>query len=331
MGVKGILLYSGGLDSLIAAKLLMDQGIEMKGINFILPFVAPDINPKALKSSQLAEQIGLPLVHVRCGKEYMEIIKDPPHGHGKNINPCIDCKIYFIRKAGELMKEENAAFVATGEVVGQRPMSQLKQIMRHIEKQSGIEGRLLRPLSAKKLPPTIPEKEGLVDRSRLLEINGRGRKEQMELAERYGISDYESPAGGCLFTDRFIAERVRDLLDHNPGYSMTDVYLLSIGRHFRLHGDLKIIIARNEHENGELLKNAGSADCIIEPYFKGPAAFLRGPVSAEDIATASSMVVRYGKPHSGPPGLKINTAKNEPYHIDSPAPVSDSFLDTIRI
>ena len=331
MGVKGILLYSGGLDSVIAAKLLMDQGIEIKGINFILPFVAPDIDPVTLKSSQLADKIGLPLVHFRCGKEYMEIVKNPPHGHGKHVNPCIDCKIYFIRKAAELMKREHAAFVATGEVIGQRPMSQLKQTMRHIEKQSGIEGRLLRPLSAKMLKPTIPEIEGLVDRNRLLEINGRGRRIQMELAEQYGIKDYESPAGGCLFTDRYIAGRVRDLLDHHPDYSMTDVYLLSIGRHFRIHDRLKVIISRSEQENSELLKHADAADCIIEPNFSGPAAFLLGDASAEDITLASSMIVRYGKPHSGNPGLKILPAKTEPYDIDSPDPASALYLDTIRI
>lgn len=331
MGVKGILLYSGGLDSLIAAKLLMDQGIEIKGVNFILPFVAPDTDPGTLRSSQLAAQIGLPLVHFRCGKEYMEIVKNPPHGHGRHVNPCIDCKIYFIRKAGEFMKEEGAAFVATGEVIGQRPMSQLKQTMRHIEKQSGIEGRLLRPLSAKQLQPTIPELEGLVDRDRLLEINGRGRKVQMELAEVYGIKDYESPAGGCLFTDRYIAGRVRDLLDRHPGYSMTDVYLLSIGRHFRIHNGLKIIISRNEHENSELLKYSGAADCIIEPHFSGPAAFLLGEASEEDIAAACSMVTRYGKPDSGPPGLKIIPSGRDVYYIESAEPALDSFLDAIRI
>ena len=156
------------------------------------------------------------------------MVKSPPHGHGKHINPCIDCKLFFIKKAAELMNRLNADFVASGEVVGQRPMSQLKHTLKHIEKESGLKGRLLRPLSAKILEPTIPEIEGKIDRNRLLDISGRGRKRQMELADQYGIVNYSHPAGGCLFTDRFFSDRLKDLFEHQAEVTSTEIY--QIGR-----------------------------------------------------------------------------------------------------
>lgn len=195
---RGIVLISGGLDSLLAARVLMDQDLDLIGFYGALPFVAPDADPADLKPVLLASQINL-TVHVhRCGKEYIDILRNPAHGYGKHMNPCIDCHIYFIRKAAELMHEINADFVATGEVVGQRPMSQMRHTMNHIEKETGLKGRLLRPLSAKLLGTTIPEEEGIVNRDLLLGINGRSRKEQFELARKYQITEFESPSGGCL-------------------------------------------------------------------------------------------------------------------------------------
>lgn len=302
MAPRCILLYSGGLDSLLAGRLLMEQGVEVEGIMFVLPFAAPDYRPEESPQAAYARDNRIPLRFFRLGREYMEMVKNPPHGYGKRSNPCIDCKIYFIRKAGELMESEGADFVATGEVVGQRPMSQTKHMMRHIETQSGLKGRLLRPLSARLLPPTIPEREGLVDRERLMGISGRGRSAQMDLARRMGIAEYASPAGGCLFTDVQIARRVRDLLERVPDFDMTDVYLLSLGRHLRVREDLKLIVGRNETENAELEKYGSGADALLVPLFKGPVVFARGGLGDDDIRFIASVAARYGRPSgSGDP------------------------------
>ena len=292
---KGVLLYSGGLDSLLAAKILIDQGISLTGIHFVLPFVPPDSDPAAGVPARFAADIGLPLVFHRLGRQYMEMVKNPPHGYGKQMNPCIDCKIHFLGKAREHMESEGAAFVATGEVVGQRPMSQMRHMLIHIEKKSGLRDHLLRPLSAKLLKPTAAEREGIVDRERLLGISGRSRSSQGELARKYRIQQYASPAGGCLFTDVFIARRVRDLFTFHPDFSMTDVYLLSIGRHLRFGEKAKAVIGRDEEENAELLKYSGEADYLLIPRFKGPSVFVRGEASEGDLALACSLVAYYGR------------------------------------
>ena len=196
---KCILLYSGGLDSLLAGKILIDLNIEVIGFHCVLPYYPPDTDLEKLDISIYAKQIGLNLRYHRCGDEYIDILKNPPNGYGKHINPCIDCKIYFIKKAVELMQKTDADFVATGEVMGQRPMSQQKNSLNHIENNT-LKGKLLRPLSAKLLVPTIPEITGIVDREKLYDINGRGRSKQFELAKNFGIKNFSSPAGGCLFT-----------------------------------------------------------------------------------------------------------------------------------
>jgi tRNA U34 2-thiouridine synthase MnmA/TrmU len=296
---KGIVLYSGGLDSLLAAKILIDQGIEIIGFHCVLPFFPPDIKKDELKPVAYAEQIHLKLHYYFCDDEYIKMVKNPPHGYGKHINPCIDCKIFFIRKAAEFMKESGADFIATGEVVGQRPMSQMKHMINHIEHESGIEGRLVRPLSAKILKPTIPEMQGIVDREKLFGFNGRGRKPQMELAQQFGIQKFAAPAGGCHFTDEFISRRVRDLFTHHKHYSPVDFFLLTIGRHFRISHDLKIIIARNDEENILLEKYATYADYIFIPDFKGPMAFVKGIITDESIKLISSMQLKYGKRDTG--------------------------------
>ncbi len=294
MEKKGILLYSGGLDSLLAGKLLLDQGIELIGMHFLLPFVAPDSHPEESVAARHAAQIGLALRHIRLGREYMEMAKDPPHGYGKKMNPCIDCKIYLLKKAREAMLAEGASFVATGEVVGQRPMSQMKHMLNHIEKESGLKEYLLRPLSARLMKPTLAEKNGIVDRDLLLGISGRSRSVQAGLAAEYNIKEYATPAGGCLFTDAFIAPRIKDLFEHVPDFSMVDSYLLGLGRHFRLHENLKIIVGRNESENIELEKYRDEADAYIAPQFKGPSVFMRGSASDDDYRLTGAIIARYG-------------------------------------
>lgn len=328
---KGILLYSGGLDSLLAAKLLLDQGIELLGLYCILPFVPPDIDPKTLEAAEMAAQIDLPLVYHRLGKDYLDIIKDPPHGYGKEMNPCIDCKIHFMKKAAQLMRAENAAFVATGEVVGQRPMSQLKNTMRHIEKASGLQDHLLRPLSAKLLPPTRAEREGIVNRDLLLDINGRGRKRQMALAEEYGITLYTSPAGGCFFTDPNIAKRVQDLVQNHPGFNPTDVYLLTTGRHLRMNPSAKIIISRNSGENDVLEHYRDNADYFIIPAFTGPLAHVTGTLDESTMKLAAELVARYGKTEKGTCSIEIFGQDGKSHTVECTEPAHDTLIDTMRI
>ncbi len=331
MNRRGILLYSGGLDSILAGKLLLEQGLDMVGYHFILPFTPPDADPETMKPAVLARQIGLPLKHIRCGRDYMEMVKAPPHGHGKNINPCIDCKIHFLRTAAAAMDSEGASFIATGEVTGQRPMSQTRHMMNHIEKVSGLRGKLLRPLCAKRLPPTEAELTGTVDREKLLSMSGRGRKPQFELAARYGITEYASPAGGCLFTDPKIAERVRDLLDHHRDYTMTDVYLLTRGRHFRFNGEVKFIISRNERENGELVAYHKGADLFLEPEFKGPAAYVLGRDAPTAAFTVAAAISRYGRPGDGGRLIRLYSRGVSLPPMEAPLPADDTDLEKMRI
>jgi len=328
---KGILLYSGGLDSLLAAKLLMDQGLEITGFHCILPFVDPDQSGGELELAGVAEQINLPIHFYRCGKEYLDMVKNPPHGYGKNMNPCIDCHIFMFKKAAEFMDETGADFIATGEVVGQRPMSQLKNTLNHIIKESNLEGRLLRPLSAKILKPTIVEEEGIVDREKLLDISGRGRKRQMELAEKYGIKNFSSPAGGCQFTDKFISQRIKDLFDHHSDYDTPDIFLLTIGRHFRIDQDCKIIVSRNEQETIILEKYMDRADLSLIPEFKGPMVYLKGNISEDKYEFIASILARYGKPET--PSDMVTIFKNgiEIKKITTGHAVSDEILDQLRI
>ncbi len=327
---KCILLYSGGLDSLLAAKLLMDQGVDVTGLHCILPYSPPDLDVESLRSVQLAKQIGLKLIHYRCGEEYIRMLQNPAHGYGKEINPCIDCKLFFLEKARELMDEIHADFIATGEVVGQRPMSQLKHTLNHIEKISGIAGKLLRPLSAKILKPTLAEEEGLVDRSRLLDISGRGRKRQMELAAYYGINNYELPAGGCLFTDKNIASRIRELFSSSLNISPLDLYLTKTGRHFKLNG-LRIIVSRNEAESDELEKYRQYADYFFYPEYSGSSAFAKGQASDNDFMIISGIMSRYGKPGASNNIISVYHDDILLTQISAGEPLSDVELDAMRI
>ena len=329
--VKCVLLYSGGLDSLLTAKILMDMGIDVAGLHCILPYFPPDLNTENLKSSILAKQIGLKLVEYRCEEEYIEMLRKPYHGYGRGMNPCIDCKLFFIKKAAELMKKLNADFVATGEVVGQRPMSQLKHMLNHIEKESGLAGRLLRPLSAKLLKPTIVETDGRVNRDMLLDINGRGRKRQLELAEYYGITDFESPAGGCLFTDSHIASRIRDAFLYYTKITPLDLYLLRFGRHFRLNEKLKIIVARNQHESEQLEQYKMHADYFFLPDFPGPSVFVKGKIYETDKIKISGIISRYSK--LSDPSKRIIIYAGDTITGEMPAipPLTDEEIDSWRL
>jgi len=327
---KCILLYSGGLDSLLAGKILIDQDIEVIGLHCILPYFPPDLDPEQLKETIIAKQIGLKLIHYRCGEDYINMLKNPQHGYGKHINPCIDCKIFFIRKAEELMIKTGADFVATGEVVGQRPMSQHKHTLIHIEN-STLKGRLLRPLSAKLLAPTIPETEGIIDRKKLYDISGRGRIRQIELAKSFGITDFSSPAGGCLFTDQFIAARIKDLIKNDPDFKQNDLYLLKIGRHFRINPSLKIIVSKNEIDTLDLEKYEQNSDYFFKPEFSGPSIYAKGIITEDDINIINSIICRYGKPTSDGNQINIFSHGNLYRKITTVEAIIDSKLEKFRI
>jgi len=286
--MKAIGLLSGGLDSALAVFLLQKQGIEVIGLHFRSPFWKTQDTVK-----QLAQELRIELREIEGKEEYLELVRNPQFGYGKNLNPCIDCKIWMLQKAKKEMEKERASFVFTGEVVGQRPKSQLKNTLRLIEKQSGLEGYLLRPLSAKLLPPTIPEEQGEVKREELLDLQGRGRKRQLELAEKWGIKHFSPPAGGCLLTDPHFSRRLKILWESGEAYNLENVELLKVGRHFRFPS-LRLVVGRNQVENEKLEKLTREEDILFFPEEgKGPLALGRGKVDAALLSKAASILAYY--------------------------------------
>lgn len=295
--MKAIALLSGGLDSTLAAKIVMEQGIELEALNFLTVFcTCTNRGETCLASQKVVKTLGIPLKVFNVSNEYLNVVKDPKHGYGSNMNPCIDCRIFMLKKAKVYMEEAEASFIVTGEVLGQRPMSQRRDAMRLIEKEAGLEGYIIRPLSAKFLPATIPEKEGWINRENLLGIQGRSRKPQMKLADHYGIRDYPCPAGGCLLTDPQFANRMKDLMLYNPNFSLNDVHLLKIGRHFRLSHNLKLVVGRNKEDNKKIQTFAQEEDILLKAlHHPGPLSLLRGEPNGIEIEKAASITVRYGK------------------------------------
>ncbi|HUL30151.1 MAG TPA: hypothetical protein VLZ03_06810 [Thermodesulfobacteriota bacterium] len=295
--MKAIALLSGGLDSTLAAKVVLEQGIGLEALNFMTVFcTCTHRGATCLASQKAVETLGIPLKVFNVSEEYLRVVKCPKHGYGKNMNPCIDCRIFMLKKAKAYMEESGASFIVTGEVLGQRPMSQRRDAMRLIDKEADLEGFILRPLSAQVLPVTIPEKEGWVDREKLLKIQGRSRKPQIGLAGHYGIRDYPCPAGGCLLTDSGFAKRMKDLMTHHPDFSLNDVHLLKMGRHFRFSGGVKLVVGRQEEENQKIQTFAQGGDILLKVSgFPGPLSLLRGEYEEEDIKKAAAITVHYSK------------------------------------
>lgn len=267
---KCIILFSGGLDSILAAKILMEQGISVLGVVFKSCF----FNEEQAKKS--AKEIGLKLKVIDFSKEHLEIVKKPKYGYGKNMNPCIDCHLLMLKEAKKLKEKMKYDFVATGEVVGERSMSQNRNILRLLEKESGLERYLLRPLSAKLLEPTIPEKKGVVDREKLLDIQGRSRKRQLELAKKFKLKWYPTPSGGCLLTDPQFSLRLKEMLKKWPSADCDDIELLKHGRVF-WEKKFLIVVGRNKEENLIIKKLKKEGDIIIEPQnIPGPITLIRG-------------------------------------------------------
>jgi len=283
--MKAVVLYSGGLDSSLALKLILDQGIQALAFTFLTPFTSPKLAAFPLP--------GVEYRKITFGQEYIDLVKSPSYGWGKNMNPCIDCRIYTLKRAKGLMDEVGASFLVTGEVLGQRPMSQRRDTLRLIEKEAGLEELILRPLSAKLLPPTIPERDGWIRRESLLDLRGRSRKPQMELAKQWGIEGYPSPAGGCRLTDPGFSHRLREALSFGED-SLRDMELLKLGRHFRFLSGAKVVVGRNEEENGKLSSLAFSDDYLLEVVgFPSPLTLLRKAKGERDLLDAASLCVRY--------------------------------------
>ena len=288
MTTKGIALFSGGLDSILAFKVIAEQGIAVSGITFETPFFS------AAKARLTAERIGLPLTVLDITEEHLQMLHAPRYGYGRNMNPCIDCHTLMLRIAGRRMQEEGADFVFTGEVLGERPMSQGKQSLYVVAKNSGYADRILRPLSARLLPETEPERSGKVDRDRLCDIQGRGRKRQMEMAAHYGITSYPPPAGGCLLTDPIFSRRLRDLFDHHRDYEIRDIDLLKVGRHLRLDEKTKAIVGRNAADNETIERLAKRGDALIRiDSFPGPTVLVPGGGDERTRLLAAGICARY--------------------------------------
>ena len=294
-----VALLSGGLDSRLAIRLMQEQGVQVQALNFQTIFTCCQAS-----AAQAAADLNVPLTVISQADDYLDVIRRPRFGYGRGANPCVDCRIYMFQLAKHFMEQIGASFVVSGEVVGQRPMSQKKRDLAVIARHSGLEDRLLRPLSAKCLPPTLPERNGEVDREQLFDFTGRSRKGLIELARRFGFDDIPSPSSGCTLTEPGFATKVHDLIQLQPDNGRWDFELLKIGRHVRVNGQTKIVIGRNEIENQMLerlfVAPDASATALLRPdNFQGPAALVIGPATPAALDFAGGLLLRYAH-HSSP-------------------------------
>jgi len=305
---KAAALISGGLDSMLAAKVMLEQGVHVEGINFYTGFcveghthaIRKKDKDKKKRNNALwtAEQLGIKLHIVDIIEEYKDVLINPKHGYGANLNPCLDCKVFMVTKAKQWIEENDFDFIITGEVIGQRPMSQRKETMPIVAKESGANDLLLRPLCAKNLPETLPEREGWVNREELYDFSGRTRKPQMALAESFGFEDYAQPAGGCCFlTDESYSLKLTDLWKARGtrDYELDDVMLLKVGRHIRPKPHFKLIVAREEGEARFLEGYKKTYPYLYTRSHRGPLVLIDGEVNAEDIELAAQITGRYGQ------------------------------------
>lgn len=301
-------LCSGGLDSRLAALVLRKQGIEVEWITFTTPFFS------AGKAQQAARLLKIPLRVMDITQPYLVMLKNPHCGFGKQMNPCLDCHALMFREAGAVMQSDKFDFLFSGEVLGQRPMSQTKPSLRYVEKNSGYEGYILRPLSAKKLPETIPERRGLVDREQLLDISGRSRKRQIQLAAEFGLKEYPAPAGGCLLTDKNFSKRLKDLFEHQEEPKPADYELLKYGRHFRLNRTTKLIVGRTQSDNENIDKyfDPGRNAIIKLVDYPSPIVLVSDGFGRDVVILAASICAGYSKvPELTPVAASVKTPQSE--------------------
>jgi tRNA U34 2-thiouridine synthase MnmA/TrmU len=302
--LRALGLCSGGLDSMLSGLILRQQGIRVEWVTFETPFF------NAAKARKASRMTGIPLTVKPILPLYLEILRNPPAGYGKFMNPCMDCHALMFKLAGEMMQAKRLDFLFSGEVLGQRPMSQTKPSLRYVEKHSGYQGYILRPLSAKLLPPTIPEEKGWVDRELLYDIAGRSRKRQIDLASKFGLTDYPAPAGGCLLTDKNFSIRLKDLFDHQKTCTEADLELLKYGRHFRLNPQTKLIVGRTEKDNDTLRKHVDPArDVIIDvKEHPSPIGLVPGGGREDVLLLAATICVGYSKaPNLTPVDVLLKT------------------------
>jgi tRNA-uridine 2-sulfurtransferase len=291
-----VALFSGGLDSALAILLMLRQNIRVTALTFMTHFGC-DISDRSSCGGNpypVSEKFGFDVKLMHLGDKFVEIVKKPKYGYGKNMNPCIDCRILMLREARTFMDLVGADFIITGEVLGQRPKSQMRNSMNTVIRDSELKGRLVRPLSAKLLDETIPEKEGLLDREMLEDISGRSRRRQMELAEEFGLEDYPSPAAGCLLTDPSYSRRLKDLIEHSPAIDFNDLNLLRVGRHFRISDTTKVVVGRNEQDNDKIRQYAKKEHFVLEALGTGsPLTLLITSNGDNSIREAASLTARY--------------------------------------
>lgn len=299
--IKAIGLLSGGLDSVLALKLVKDQNVEVIAVHLLLPFA----DDKQDYATHLASQLSIPLIKVNATEDYIELLRHPSHGRGSGMNPCIDCRIYMLCQSWQVAQQIGARFLITGDVLGQRPMTQHRGKLAVEEKESGLEKLILRPLSSKLLPKTFPEEEGWVDRERLLALEGRSRKPQLALAREFGIQGYRMPGGGCLLTNKEISFRLRELFRRQQVVTEKNIALLKIGRHFFLP-EAHIIVGRDERENHQLLELRQPDDRVFEVVgHRGPTTILRGAKTKKAVEFATQLTARYCKQ-----GSSVQPAEN---------------------
>jgi tRNA U34 2-thiouridine synthase MnmA/TrmU len=321
---KALGLMSGGLDSTLAAMTLLRQGVEVTGISFVTPFFG------AAKARIAAEQIGFPLIVENISDVHLEMVKNPKYGYGRNMNPCIDCHAMMFRLAGEVMQREGFDFLFSGEVLGQRPMSQNANALRSVANHSGFPDKVLRPLSAKLLSITPMEETGLVDRERLLDIQGRSRKPQQRYAREWGYPDFPSSGGGCLLTEVGFSNRLRDQLEHKPDSTVIDVELLKVGRQFRLSDKAKLVLGRNQADNEAMERLLGEAGLRLRcNNFSGPLGLLCGQPDETDCELAAGIVASYGKGKDEPRVEVLFRGEGREFSLEVPPATREDCLKWI--
>ena len=329
---RAVALFSGGLDSTLSIIAVLRQGVKVTALKFLTPF-DHDIPDSPLSLTELlscAEKFGFDVKICEISNQFLEMIKKPKFGYGKNMNPCIDCRILMLKKAGDFLKEIDADFIVSGEVIGQRPMSQRKDVLYLIDKESGIIDYVLRPLSAKLLKITVPESEEIIKRDLLYDFRGRSRKPQMALAKEFGLTDYPAPAGGCLLTEPNYARRLRDLLAYDPDCDCDDLSLLKIGRHFRFSPACKIVVGRNKAENEKIWAMSAKGCLLKVENYGSPTVLVTGEITDEAVRVAASLCARYSDAKNLS-RVRVTVITEGTISRLRAAPLADEMVKTLRI
>ena len=326
-------LFSGGLDSIVSCRVMMEQGVKVKAVTFVTPFFGYELLARGQEYiEEIHAKYGIDLMVRDVSEPYIKMLRNPPHGYGKNFNPCVDCKILLCTEAKKMMPEFNASLLISGEVIGQRPMSQRRDTLRLIERDSGCRGILLRPLCAKSQPITKPEEEGLVDRDRLLDLYGRGRQGQIQLAAKFGIKDYPTPGGGCVLTDPNKSKQIARYYEDEEDIKIPDLRFLLVGRQFRLPNGGWLALGRDAEENLKVAAVAEQDDIILQMEDRpGPTALLRRGTHPEDKQIAAGIVVRYARktadgPTAGTVNLYSPENNDDPIEKLAAEPLTDDIL-----